>query len=48
MKTDFVYLLIFGLTSEESECETTLDVVVTVDGRADGGDDAFANTFILK
>jgi hypothetical protein len=36
------------LTAKESECKASLDVVVAVDGRPNGGDDAFANTFILK
>lgn len=41
-------LLVLGLSAEESECEGTLDVIVTVDRRPDGGDDPLADALVLK
>ena len=41
-------LLVLGLPAEEGEREGSLDVVVAVDGRADGGDDPLADALVLK
>ena len=40
-------LLVFGLASEEGEREGALDVLVAVDGRADGGDDPLTDALVL-